>query len=246
MSVCNPLRPQVSAQLFTTHRQYHEGQLTKRKELVVANIHLAQAAVKVGCGGSSSGPFDGHSRTEQQHHTSGSRSTCCPLKPRVRTSSSTGNSLICSPPPAACSWGWSGACVCCPSACRTGPRPRQSGWVLVPVASLRQHRLFLHAPVLLSTPAAAGTALSTPALCTPASGLQKSSKVLADAMEALLGAFLVAGGYTAALAFLQASCMVCQHGSRVIDACCWLLRLAVHCPHRHQVAGLLCCIEHIR
>ena len=35
--------------------------------------------------------------------------------------------------------------------------------------------------------------------------LQKSSKVLADAMEALLGAFLVAGGYPAALALLQAS-----------------------------------------
>lgn len=34
--------------------------------------------------------------------------------------------------------------------------------------------------------------------------LQKSSKVLADAMEALLGAFLVAGGHSAALAFLQA------------------------------------------
>jgi dsRNA-specific ribonuclease len=37
----------VSSQLFATHRQYHEGQLTKRKELVVANIHLAEAAVKV-------------------------------------------------------------------------------------------------------------------------------------------------------------------------------------------------------
>ena len=37
----------VSAQLFSAHRQYHEGQLTKRKELVVANIHLAEAAVKV-------------------------------------------------------------------------------------------------------------------------------------------------------------------------------------------------------
>ena len=35
--------------------------------------------------------------------------------------------------------------------------------------------------------------------------LQKSSKVLADAMEALLGAFLVAGGHSAALAFLQVS-----------------------------------------
>lgn len=40
---------QVSAQLFTAHRQYHEGQLTKRKELVVANIHLAEAAVRVSC-----------------------------------------------------------------------------------------------------------------------------------------------------------------------------------------------------
>lgn len=41
--------------------------------------------------------------------------------------------------------------------------------------------------------------------CPAFSSLQKSSKVLADAMEALLGAFLVAGGHTAALAFLQAS-----------------------------------------
>lgn len=41
-------RPQVSAQLFTCHRQYHEGQLTKRKELVVANVHLAEAAIKAG------------------------------------------------------------------------------------------------------------------------------------------------------------------------------------------------------
>lgn len=32
---------------------------------------------------------------------------------------------------------------------------------------------------------------------------QKGSKVLADAMEALLGAFVVAGGHSAALAFLQ-------------------------------------------
>lgn len=47
------------------------------------------------------------------------------------------------------------------------------------------------------------------ALCPPPSHCvpnpQKSSKVLADAMEALLGAFLVAGGHSAALAFLQAS-----------------------------------------
>jgi hypothetical protein len=46
--LCPPARLQVSAQLFSAHRQYHEGQLTKRKELVVANIHLAEAAVKAG------------------------------------------------------------------------------------------------------------------------------------------------------------------------------------------------------
>lgn len=38
---------------------------------------------------------------------------------------------------------------------------------------------------------------------TPTASLQKSSKVLADAMEALLGAFLVAGGDGAALALLS-------------------------------------------
>lgn len=50
LPVSSPAHPpplQVSAQLFATHRQYHEGQLTKRKELVVANIHLAEAAVRV-------------------------------------------------------------------------------------------------------------------------------------------------------------------------------------------------------
>lgn len=33
--------------------------------------------------------------------------------------------------------------------------------------------------------------------------VQKGSKVLADAMEALLGVFVLAGGHPAALAFLQ-------------------------------------------
>jgi len=51
-------------------------------------------------------------------------------------------------------------------------------------------------------------ALSSACACLPAALLQKSSKVLADAMEALLGAFLVAGGHTAALAFLRVSCTV--------------------------------------
>lgn len=37
----------------------------------------------------------------------------------------------------------------------------------------------------------------------PSHPKQKGSKVLADAMEALLGAFVVAGGHSAALAFLQ-------------------------------------------
>ncbi|KAL4418837.1 hypothetical protein ABPG77_001500 [Micractinium sp. CCAP 211/92] len=91
----------VSAQLFTAHRQYHEGQLTKRKELVVANIHLAEAAVRLG------------------------------LDRRLRVLS----------------------------------------------FSVRNW----------ASPEA----------------VRKSSKVLADAMEALLGAFLVAGGHAAALAFMQ-------------------------------------------
>lgn len=44
----------------------------------------------------------------------------------------------------------------------------------------------------------------TPHLSTSVPSKQKGSKVLADAMEALLGAFVVAGGHSAALAFLQA------------------------------------------
>ena len=49
----SPTASQVSAQLFCTHRRYHEGQLTKRKELVVANVHLAEAALKARRGGCS-------------------------------------------------------------------------------------------------------------------------------------------------------------------------------------------------
>ena len=44
--------------------------------------------------------------------------------------------------------------------------------------------------------------------------LQKGSKVLADAMEALLGAFAVAGGHLAALAFLQVGGLGWEWGGR--------------------------------
>ncbi|KAL4860046.1 Endoribonuclease Dicer 1 [Chlorella vulgaris] len=91
----------VSAQLFMTHRQYHEGQLTKRKELVVANAHLADAAIRLG--------LDKHLRV-------------------------------------------------LPFSLRNWCRPE---------------------------------------------AVKKSSKVLADAVEALLGAFLVSGGHSTALAFMQ-------------------------------------------
>ena len=40
-------RVQVSVQAFMQYRQYHEGQLTKRKELVVSNAALAERAKQV-------------------------------------------------------------------------------------------------------------------------------------------------------------------------------------------------------
>ena len=42
------LVPQVSVQLFAMHRTYHEGQLTKRKDRLVANRRLAERALGLG------------------------------------------------------------------------------------------------------------------------------------------------------------------------------------------------------
>ena len=199
-----PNPSQVSAQLFTAHRQYHEGQLTKRKELVVANIALAEAAMKVrrqmGAAGRALQRIEGggvvcrHCGPRVVSRTSPPSSPCAPSGPLPLISLNTAAGP--GPPPARAVLlhAQLGLSCRCQGASARGVHAA-GGWDAgCSVANGCQRQCpGLHCVRLSPS--------SCPNLCLLCE--QKTSKVLADAMEALLGAFLAAGGYGAALAFLQ-------------------------------------------